>query len=827
MSTRVINPFLNRNKVTDPKEFFGRRKEIDYTIDNLTYPEPQSVAVIGERRSGKSSLLTRLYQLLSRKEYARWRDALPERERDVWEEIHNRIKSYEKFVCILLDAEEITTATGEHFSWVVIDELVSEDQTLLDYVQCYPTACDEKNMPPRHPQIILKNLLKEACAAGYRFVFLIDEFELLARNEKLLEANYLHYLRGISDNCALAFVTTSRKPLSEISYVADPHGSPFDNNFSKSLHLGLLEENECRELVEGVLENCGCKPTTFRSTEVEDAIKLAGKQPYFLKIACSHLFNWVTEGRLERDKKPWRDKFEDEAKEEFSRIWEVLDEEERDWVLTAQQSANIGSKEIDMTQSLKLLIKKGLLEKEAEKSSVVLFSTGFSDFISDYVKALENDYKDTERQIREGYVKLNSESVKSILAHLTRLKAEWKRREKKSILIEKTFTNCERLSVIFKGFVTLFEAVRDYEKSESARSSKAVARSRKVEKALNNLAGYFEKHQWFGESGGEDISMYTGKRMLDQLIEYLDQQDKQRIFGNGYDRILAARINFMKNHGWEKFNKFTDEVQHAFDRLIEVNDYVRANEILQLKQNPAIEWLSKKFLRNPLTTVGAIILVPFVLVNFLVLKVTFFENGAGYLWGAVLVFHIYLIWTMYKPMISERFCGLPNSRKLYKKLVFYRTFFLTIVGFFAFMAVLGSVAEAPKEIGENPYPILAIGCLVGVVSFFVVVASIKPKVQSVWVAFRRGSYFCSVEYLKAFWIVMGVSVLCYIISIQFPSVVGRFMVMEQIAKDSDETWYFPNKIEILRMGFNFPVVIALSFLAPVAGAWKFIKEALS
>ena len=247
-----INPFLNRNKVKDPREFFGRAEILDYVIEKLSYPEPQSVAVIGERRSGKSSLLTRLYQMLSKKEFERWCDLLSETERKHWEEIHANIDGYGKFVCILLDFAEITATSAKDFSWVIIDELVSEDEKLLKYVKRYPPMAEgesEENKREKHPQIILKNLLRDACKQGYRFVFLIDEFELLARNPGLEEGEYLSYLRGISDNYALAYVTSSRKSLSEISYDSDPHGSPFDNNFSQPRYLGLLEEGECEVLI--------------------------------------------------------------------------------------------------------------------------------------------------------------------------------------------------------------------------------------------------------------------------------------------------------------------------------------------------------------------------------------------------------------------------------------------------------------------------------------------------------------------------------------------------------------------------------------------------
>jgi len=179
---KPLNPFLNRNKITNPREFFGRKNEI---------------------------------------------------------------------------------------VWIILDELISENPALLPYLKHYPSTEAQHSLPKRNPHIILKNLLKEACQQGFRFVFFIDEFELLARNPKLREVRFLHYLRGISDNYALAFVTSSRRPLSEISYDADPHGSPFDNNFSQPLLLGLFPEQESTELINGILKQHNHDPCLFQMAEIE------------------------------------------------------------------------------------------------------------------------------------------------------------------------------------------------------------------------------------------------------------------------------------------------------------------------------------------------------------------------------------------------------------------------------------------------------------------------------------------------------------------------------------------------------------------------------
>jgi hypothetical protein len=205
---KLENPFRNRNKVTDPHEFHGRTKQIMEVLEEILYSEPQNVALIGERRIGKSSLLTHLFWQMTRK-------------RKEFDQSGQTDKADKKvhYVCILLDPEELVIDDPYGLTWVVIDELIRSEPVLEDFIRDCPTVKFRKDKLPQRPEIILNNLLKEACQKGYRFVFFIDEFELLARNKKFQAVNYLHYMRGISDNYALAFVTASRKSLSEITVI--------------------------------------------------------------------------------------------------------------------------------------------------------------------------------------------------------------------------------------------------------------------------------------------------------------------------------------------------------------------------------------------------------------------------------------------------------------------------------------------------------------------------------------------------------------------------------------------------------------------------------
>ncbi|HEY7544350.1 MAG TPA: ATP-binding protein, partial [Blastocatellia bacterium] len=51
------NPYLNRVAIKDPRQFFGRAREVSKIFSRIGASRPQSISVVGERRIGKSSLL--------------------------------------------------------------------------------------------------------------------------------------------------------------------------------------------------------------------------------------------------------------------------------------------------------------------------------------------------------------------------------------------------------------------------------------------------------------------------------------------------------------------------------------------------------------------------------------------------------------------------------------------------------------------------------------------------------------------------------------------------------------------------------------------------
>ena len=52
----AVNPFTYGNPISDPKRFVGRRREVEQVYMRLRNAEFESSSIVGERRSGKTSL---------------------------------------------------------------------------------------------------------------------------------------------------------------------------------------------------------------------------------------------------------------------------------------------------------------------------------------------------------------------------------------------------------------------------------------------------------------------------------------------------------------------------------------------------------------------------------------------------------------------------------------------------------------------------------------------------------------------------------------------------------------------------------------------------
>ncbi|MCB0090966.1 MAG: winged helix-turn-helix domain-containing protein [Caldilineaceae bacterium] len=259
----AANPFFHRTPVRDPDYFFGRQ----YELQNLcaVVRNGQSVAVIGPRRIGKSSLL--------------------------WQIVHTLMTDIAPtlpYCAVYISGEAWQTQTSNALYaglW----------QALLMTMRAYALAA---NLPPGDSETdeldfstFMRNL-RLVTSTGIQVVFLLDEFDALSRNRHLNEF-FFSALRSLVAPLGIVYVTASTRPLLELTYAQQSAlSSPFFNIFLPH-HLELLSEQEAVGLLHGI---AALGKLEMNAPQQQLLLDLAGPHPCFLQIAGYHYWEALQAG---------------------------------------------------------------------------------------------------------------------------------------------------------------------------------------------------------------------------------------------------------------------------------------------------------------------------------------------------------------------------------------------------------------------------------------------------------------------------------------------------------------------------------------------------
>lgn len=241
-------PFVAGPPITHPRLFFGRSTIVRRVFDLLRRLPLQNAAIIGPRRSGKTSLL-HYVRAITTTPAAQLRIG----QRNDWLE------------------------DSQRYSWVPVDfqdaRLGHREGLLRHVLTCLnlpiPTPCtldhflDTLSSGVRNPTILL---LDEIGSALQRYPELDDE---------LWES-----LRSLGPQLAgkLGFVLTSH--ISPVQLAHDTgHSSPFFNIFGYTVNLGPFSEQEARELI-------ASSPRPFPAHDVDWIIEHGRGWPIILQTLC-------------------------------------------------------------------------------------------------------------------------------------------------------------------------------------------------------------------------------------------------------------------------------------------------------------------------------------------------------------------------------------------------------------------------------------------------------------------------------------------------------------------------------------------------------------
>ncbi|MGD8625968.1 MAG: hypothetical protein PVJ34_15635, partial [Anaerolineae bacterium] len=177
---RLRNPFFSRQRITDPDCFFGRQRELEALYSTIITHQCRSV--VGERKLGKSSLLTAVAQ--------------PETMAGFGLDPAGVLFLY-------LDLEGMASAQRGDFWFEVLDHLV---------VALPPEAGDLHQRIERLLDLgelrftTVRRQLRRVCDAGFDLVLALDEFEGLARNPNF-EPDFYGELRSLAGELGVVYLT--------------------------------------------------------------------------------------------------------------------------------------------------------------------------------------------------------------------------------------------------------------------------------------------------------------------------------------------------------------------------------------------------------------------------------------------------------------------------------------------------------------------------------------------------------------------------------------------------------------------------------------------
>jgi len=235
--------FIAGPPITDPRHFFGRERELNRLFNLWKRPPLQNAAIIGPRRSGKTSLLLYLKNITT---------TPPERlrpgQRADW------------------------LPQPERYRWIFVDFQDPRQGSREDLLRYLRAGLD---LPGAAPFDLVSHSVQTPT------VILLDGISIALQRYPELDNSFWEGLRSLAAKQVggnLAFVLVARKPPDELAQRSGL-GSNFFSIFGYAATLGPLTEPEARELI-------ASSPISFPDADVEWILAQSKRWPILLQILC-------------------------------------------------------------------------------------------------------------------------------------------------------------------------------------------------------------------------------------------------------------------------------------------------------------------------------------------------------------------------------------------------------------------------------------------------------------------------------------------------------------------------------------------------------------
>jgi transcriptional regulator with XRE-family HTH domain len=259
--------FITGTPITHPRYFFGRQKELKRLFDLLKRRPLQNAAIIGKRRSGKTSLLHYLKNITTTPT-----EQLRPRQKSDW------LPSPENYRWIFVDFQDARLQSREGLLRYILESLKMS----------VPNPCDLD----RFMDAVSSNLDRPT-------VILLDEIGVGLQRCPELDDGFWESLRSLATNQTngnLGFVLATPESPIELAR-STGHSSPFFNIFGYTTTLGAMTEDEARELI-------ASSPIPFPDEDIEWILNQSKCWPLLLQILCRERLFSLEDGETGDD---WRE----------------------------------------------------------------------------------------------------------------------------------------------------------------------------------------------------------------------------------------------------------------------------------------------------------------------------------------------------------------------------------------------------------------------------------------------------------------------------------------------------------------------------------------
>ncbi len=256
--------FIAGPPITQPRHFFGRERELKRLFNLLKRRPLQNSAIIGPRRSGKTSLLNYLKNITT----------YPP----------NQLRPKQRYNWLSVPAQ---------YRWILVDfqdsRLGSRTGLLSYLLKCLNLPAAQPDSLDYFLDVVSQNLQNPT-------VILLDEIGVAIQRYPELDDSFWEGLRALATNQVngnLAFILAAQESPAQLAVHSD-FGSPFFNIFAYSANLGPLKEPEARTLITA-------SPIPFPEADVDWIMHQSQCWPILLQILCRELFLTLEDGEAGSD----------------------------------------------------------------------------------------------------------------------------------------------------------------------------------------------------------------------------------------------------------------------------------------------------------------------------------------------------------------------------------------------------------------------------------------------------------------------------------------------------------------------------------------------